>query len=70
MLSKISKHQVSKSVELNKRSVQIPGSFYFSSEKNVHYLFHKPLIYLSLLIICGFGLLILSFASLFFLPNN
>lgn len=41
---KISKMQFSASVELNKRSVPIPVSFYFSSEKNFHCLFLKPLI--------------------------
>lgn len=65
MFFKISKNQASKSIELNKRSVPVPGSFDFSSEKDVHYLFLKPLIYVSVLIICGFSIVILNFISLF-----
>lgn len=65
MFSKISKNQVSKSIEQNKRSVPLLGNLHFSSEKDVHCLFLKPLIYVSFLIICGSGLIILSFISHF-----
>lgn len=44
MFSKIAENQVSKAIGLNRRAVPRPGSFHFSSEKDVHYFFLTLLI--------------------------